>query len=86
MVFKPSDCFKQLSCMRPGEHGYVFIYDRAIARRLLGCSTFWLSYKEPGSPKKTYGLYKIEMFFTYKMQGQEFNRLSGQVTLTSMNS
>ena len=81
MTFVPTDCFKQLSSLNPGEHGWVFIFRDELKDWLLSAAQpFHVVYQDVAGKKTSYGAYEAVELPGCGMVGPEFIRLSDSVS------
>lgn len=81
MIFEATDCFTELSIVKPGAHGIIFVFRDELMNWLLSnLEPFRVLYRDKDGQKTTYGIYKAIVLTGYDMVGPEFARLSDYVS------
>ncbi|KAF9464562.1 hypothetical protein BDZ94DRAFT_1307799 [Collybia nuda] len=77
MIFVPSDCFIELSNIRPGNHGWVFIFRNDLKEWFLKTlDPFTVTYQDVDGKNTVYGVYEAIQFPQGNMTGPEIACLS----------
>jgi hypothetical protein len=80
MSFESSDCFIELSKIRPANHGWLFVFREELEKWLLSTvNPFHVMYRDPDGQTTVYGVYQTVAFPEANMIGPEFAQLSEPV-------
>ncbi|KII89385.1 hypothetical protein PLICRDRAFT_606297 [Plicaturopsis crispa FD-325 SS-3] len=78
-VFRPCDFFDGLSEIRPGHHGWAFVFRRELEQELFGRERFQLIHVDEQNKKKFFGVYTAMRWSEGDMNGPEFLTLKPKV-------